>query len=139
MLVRVAVLADYASISEHAKLNVMGIFAVIFTPSAPYVHPQMQLVYQLEFEPAETGKKKIKIVLQDQDAKEIFSASGEIVVPRSAGGGPSVVNQILAFNNLTFRTFGPYEFLLLINDEIKAIIPLQVIRPPQMPLLTTNN
>ncbi len=135
MRVRVAVLADYASISEGAKLNVMGIFAVIFADRVPAAHPLMQLVCQFEFEAAEAGTKDVKIVLRDEDGKEFFSLSGEMVVSRSPSGEPTLVNQILGFNNITFPKFGSYEFLVLLNGKIEADLPLRVVRPPQMPLL----
>jgi hypothetical protein len=44
MEVTVAVLADYANVSQDGKLNIMGIFQEINATSLPFVLPQMYLV-----------------------------------------------------------------------------------------------
>jgi hypothetical protein len=128
MRVRIAVLADYASISIGDKLNILGIFSNIVARAEPIVHPQMQLVVQFEFDSVEAGKKDVKIVLQDEDGKDILTVRGEINVPRSPHGGPSMVNQILVLNSTNFPKFGSYEFRVLINDRTEAEIPLTVSR-----------
>ena len=48
MKTRIAVLADYASLSIEHKLNIMGIFTAINAAQTPVVHPQMKLVTQFE-------------------------------------------------------------------------------------------
>lgn len=128
MLTRIAVLADYASLSQGNKLNILGIFSIIYAAKMPTAHPQMQVVVQFEFEPAEAGKKDLKIALQDDDAKELFGIAGQIEVPRGEAGEPAVVNQVLQLNNVLFPKYGGYEFCVLINGEVKAHIPLKVIR-----------
>ena len=128
MEIRIAALADYASISEGSKLNILGIFTQIFSEKEPIINPQMQLVVQFEFEPSEASKKDFKVVLQDDDAREIFSLSGEMEVPRARGPEPAIVNQVLKFNNVTFPKFGGYEFQVLIGGEVKAKLPVKVLK-----------
>ncbi len=127
MKIRVSVLADYASISEGNKLNILGIFANVMSPSEPIVHPQMKVVTQYEFDPSESGEKKVKIVLVDVDGKEMFSINGTINVPHSSNNEPVIVNQILNLNNITFPRFGDYEFKILINNRLENTIPLKVM------------
>ena len=43
MGLRIGVLADYASVSENNKLNIMGIFTNIMSVTEPIVQPQMML------------------------------------------------------------------------------------------------
>lgn len=128
----VAVLADYASVAEQGKLNVMGIFSVIFAPEVPVIWPQMQLVTQFVFESSEAGEKDFAFVLVDADGHETFRFTTHISVQREPNGLPSLANQILTLNGLKFPKFGSYEFHVLLGDTIQAQIPLEVIRtkPP---------
>ncbi len=126
MRVRIAALADYASISLGDKLNVLGIFSNVMAHGEPIVHSHMQLVVQIEFDSTEAGNKNVRIVLQDDDGAELLSVNGEINVPRAEYGEPTVINQILVLNNTTFPRFGHYEFRVLINDRVEAEIPLTV-------------
>jgi hypothetical protein len=41
-----------------------------------------------------------------------------------------VSNQILTINMMKFENPGNYEFKILINDELKAEVPLKVIKYP---------
>ena len=128
MQVRIAVLADYASISVGEKLNILGIFSMIMAHSEPIVHAQMQLVVQFEFDAAESGKKEVRVVLEDQDGNNLLTLGGEIVVPRTPRGEPATVNQILLLNNVTSPHFGRYEFSVLLNNRLEATIPVTVKR-----------
>lgn len=106
----------------------MGIFSVLNAPVVPVVHPQMQIVTQFEFEPSEAGEKEIKFVLLDEDGRELFRLGNHFIVKRDPGGLPTLANQILVFNGATFPQFGSYRFDILIGEEIKAQIPLEVIQ-----------
>ena len=128
MRVRIAALADYASISLGEKLNILGIFSNIMATAEPIVHPQMQLVVQMEFEASEAGNKTVRVVLNDDDGRQVLELGGEMVVPRAANFQPVTVNQIFVFNNATFPKFGGYEFQVLVNDDVRAEIPLTVVQ-----------
>ena len=127
----VAVLADYASISVGGKLNILGIFSNIIASNAPVVHPQMQLVFMYEFEFTEAGNKDMKIVLVDDDGREILSMSGEVNVHRLPHGAPCQIYQIIQLNDIRFPKFGEYEFHVLINDGLVSTVPLKVIQAPE--------
>ncbi len=137
MQVRIAALADYASISLGDKLNILGIFTTIMARTEPIVHAQMHLVVQFEFDFTEAGKKDARIVLLDEGGKEILSLGGEITAPRAAPGEAATVNQIIVLNNVSFPHFGRYEFRVLLNGRLEATIPVTVkrVREPESPQL----
>jgi hypothetical protein len=137
MLVRVAVIADYASLSVMDKLNVMGIFSVIFVPILPYAHPQMQLVCQIEFESDEVGQKSLRIALFDADDRELFGIDGAMNIPRAPDGQKTTVNQILCLNNVRFENYGPHEFRVFLNSDVVAIIPVRVMKPLPRPSIAS--
>ncbi len=137
MLVRIAALADYASVSQGDKLNIMGIFSNIMARSEPIVHAQMHLVVQFEFDSTEAGKKDARIRLMDAEGHEVLSLGGEITVAHVPHGQTSTVNQIIALNNVNFPRFGRYEFRVLLNGRLEATIPVTVQRvqeqePPRL-------
>ncbi len=135
MQVRIAVLADYASISLGDKLNVLGIFSNILARAEPVVHSQMQLVMQFEFDSTEAGKKNVQILLQDQEGHELLQMNGEIAVPRLPRGESATINQILLLNNTNFPKFGHYEFRVVINGRLEATIPLTVRKAEESKLV----
>lgn len=126
MQAKLAVLADYANVTGDGKLNVLGIFDRINLMQIPAVHPQMHLVLRLEAHPAEQNRAHdVEIRLQDPDGVVIFEVKGEIV-PRGETNVAVSSNQILTLNNLQLEKIGDYKFIVLINDDVKAEIPLAV-------------
>jgi len=127
MKTTVAVLADYANVERSGKLNIMGIFDVIFAPSVPCRHAQMNLVVRLDAEPSETGVTlPIDIQLVNEDGQIAFGLKGEMAFAKAPAGELSTNNQILCLNNIGFERFGDYEFKILIRDEVVATIPFHV-------------
>jgi hypothetical protein len=126
MLVKLAVLADYANVTSDGKLNILGIFDRMNVVNLPAVHPQMNLVLRLEAHPAEHGRAHpVEIRLHDPDGQTVFEVSGEIV-PQGEPGEAVSTNQILTLNNLQLNKTGGYTFVVLVNNDLKAEIPLAV-------------
>jgi hypothetical protein len=128
MQVKIATLADYTSVSEGGKLNILGIFSILWAANVPVVHPQMQLVLQLEFDPSEAGERDIKVVLVDEDGREILSLSGTFSVPTQPGPEPIGINYSLGFANVVFPKYGRYAFKILIGGDLKSEVPLSVLQ-----------
>lgn len=128
MQVRIAALADYTNITAENKLNILGIFSQLYAPGVPARHPSMQLVVQFAFEPSETGKKRIKILLQDADGGQVLSLETPMEVPPAPGPDPVVLNQVLVLQDVIFPRFGSYEFAIELNGEPMPVrIPLDVV------------
>jgi len=126
MQVKLAVLADYANVTGDGKLNILGIFDRINLTQIPAVHTQMHLVLRLDAHAAEQNRShSVEIRLQDPEGVVIFEVKGEIV-PRGESGMPVSTNQILTLNNLQLEKIGDYVFVVLINNDVKAEVPLAV-------------
>lgn len=123
----VAVLADYANLESHGKLNIMGIFDVINAPQLPVVHPQMQLVVRLIADSSETGVAcPLEIQMVDEDGRTVFGIKGQMTFQPAPSGEQVTANYIVGLNNTRFERFGEYEFKILVCDEPIATIPLKV-------------
>ena len=127
MEVKLALLADYANVTKEGKLNVMGLFTAIRAPVLPWVHPQMQLIIELEASPAEwESHKEIEIKLLNTDAKQLLSLNANLTVPRGQSGKRSQINSIMAFGNVKFESEGDYVFAIMIGGETKKELPFSV-------------
>jgi len=130
MIPRIFVAADYANVAEGGKLNVLGVFGVIYAKGVPYQHPQMWLVAHVEFDALEAGDKQVEITLEDADGKLLRSLSGVMNVPAAPESQPLIVNQMVRLNGVVFPDFGRYEFKIRIDDAPEMTIPLTVARMP---------
>ena len=134
MEVRIAAVADYAALTLDRKLLIMGIFSTIYALKEPIVHPSMFLVYQIDFEASEIGRKDLTVVLMDDDGHELIKFIGNVDVGRPAAGQMASYNQVFALNVLSLPKFGQYEFQILLNGRTEARVPLYVVKaesPPQ--------
>ncbi len=133
MKTRIAVLADYASLSIEHKLNIMGIFTAINAAQTPVAHPQMKLVTQFEVEASETGQHQMRITLVDEDGHELFNIAALLNIQHPHDGRPVLINQIFDLAHLSFPTFGDYEFRILLDDELITEVPLTIAQhhPPK--------
>ena len=130
MIIPLAVLADAANTSSEAKLNILGVFNVIYAQRFPAVHSQMQLVFSIEATSAEAGaKRKLEIKLMTEDGRQLFSLVGELAIGTKTPtpvGTPLRSNHIIGLQNVKFEKPGAYQFAILINDDEKRTVPLWV-------------
>ena len=123
---KLAVLADYANVTADGKLNILGIFDRISVTGIPVVHPQMHLILRLEAHPAERGRPhNVEIRLHDPDGSTVFEVKGD-VMPAGPPGQTVATNQILTLNNLQLSKEGGYNFVVLVNNDLKSEVPLEV-------------
>ena len=126
MQVKLALLADYANVTAEGKLNILGIFDRINVPEIPSVHPQMHLILRIEAHPAERNRAhNVEIRLHDPDGQTIFEVKGDLV-PLGVGAHNTATNQILTLNNLQLMKTGGYTFVVLVNNDLKSEVPLEV-------------
>jgi hypothetical protein len=130
MNVTLAVLCDFASVTQEGKLNILGVFGEINPPFLPFVMPQMFLVSSLTASAAEQRQKHLRVVLLGADGVEIFKAEQDVQLPVPLRPGlPINVNAIFGIAGLTFQQPGDYAFSIQIGGEEKASVPLHVNSP----------
>jgi len=134
MDVGLALLADYANVTAEGKLNIMGVFDVIYAHRFPTVHGQMQLVFSLEANPAEAGStKQLEIKLMGEDGLTLFSLAGELSLQGKRPvpiGELLKMNQIVGLQNVRFEKPGAYQIAILINGDVKRAVSLRVQERP---------
>lgn len=131
MEVALALLADAANATATNKLNVLGVFTNINTPVLPYHHPAMTLVLKFDADPVEENTdKNIQIVLVDPDGRELnrFDIQSHLPADPTPGAPIEVLIQ-LTLNGVRFERSGPHAYVVLVNGETKARVPLNVVAP----------
>ena len=127
-----AALADYTSITQEGKLNILGIFDTIHSKEFPLHYPNpMQLVLKFEFSATDDdiGKEQIcTVVLQDEDGKRILTINGAVTPPNPPPGEILTTQIILDLKGVPFRRPGRYEFAIMIKDKEVWNLPLKVVK-----------
>ena len=130
MNVALALLADAANTSSDGKLNILGVFNTIFSDRYPAVHPEMKLVVRLQLHPAELEHpKEVNVQLRNDEGRRLDGFRADFTVQGTPGaelGGETLTtDSILSVSNLYLEAPGTYEFLILVNGEVKAQVPFK--------------
>lgn len=126
MEIVLAALADCANKSSDGKLNVMGLFDMLYAGDMPVTHPSMQLVLRIRVEPAEIDRQhELEIRCMDEDGQELFKVQGGFSV-QAAPGKAATFDHIVGISNLTLQKFGGYTFPIFINRDLKRTVELGV-------------
>src|SRR5690242_10644495 len=111
MNLTVALLADAANSSDNGKLNMLGVFQNLFTPTVP-VGCTGCLVILLRADPMERGtRQNVKIELVDADGKTWAEMENiQVIVPDVANVLTPDANLIVHLAGLVLPQFGMYDF-----------------------------
>jgi hypothetical protein len=130
MDLKLAVVADYASVSIDNKLNILGVFQELNAPTFPATVSHIYLVLSLEAEPEEYGKQlPIRVALLDESGNgdELLFVEGLTQVPQPRHLGDRVYsNQVIGLSGVAFERPGNYRFSVSIENEEIAVVPLLV-------------
>ncbi|KAA0225424.1 MAG: hypothetical protein AKCLJLPJ_01794 [Fimbriimonadales bacterium] len=122
---------DYACRVDGAKGSVIGMFDTIGGPEFPLTHPTFFITAEFEFEPYESGSTaEVKMILIDEDGKQLMGVEGEFVIPRSIEGRPVTLFEMFRIDGLTFPRPGHYRLDVIYNGEPIAEARLALIQGP---------
>ena len=127
MLIQSALLCDAAQ-DYNGKLCLLGSFDTILAPRFPMVHPACSVAIRLTFRSEDEGTHRMKLLLIDEDGRNILpkiEASMDIKMPSDV----FFYSRNIVFNlqQTRFDRPGQYSIDLLIDDQICARIPLQIV------------
>ena len=126
MHIEVFSLCDAATANQ-GKLNMLGVFDVIWSSKIPVIHPQCSIALRIRFDSIERGDHKISVNFVDIDGKHILPpANGTIKVnfPDEQSSGAS--NLIFNLQGLKLERYGEYSLDLAIDGRSEASLPLIV-------------
>lgn len=127
MQVVLFVAADYANKTPDGKLNIMGIFNSIYATQFPARHRQLYLIIRLVAILGEMrNEHDLRIVFVDSDGNELLNSGGKFKIQHPSGGKQAVAEFIIDVGDLHLPKQGNYEFHLMLNQETRSIIPIEV-------------
>ncbi len=128
MDLKTILIADYANIAIGGKPNVMGIFRVINAEKCPVRQPEMYFIASLTAGAAEFGRQAtIRVKLIDSSGKvTLVDFAQQVEVPTAKGGRKAEINVIVRLRDVVFPDFGAYQFSLLVGDDEKGTLPIEV-------------
>ena len=134
MEVLTALVADSAS-DYQGKLCVLGSFDTICARKYPAMHPHCSIALRLLFRTGDEGKHALRILLIDQDGKQVLQEGGPKIEFNMAEPPATVFfwsqNFIFNFAGLSLPSTGQYSFDVLYDGKIVSRIPLQVVELQQ--------
>ena len=122
MNIELAVLADYAAVTHDNKLVIAGIFDSLNVPALPWIHPTMSLALRISGDAADEGRHDLELRLVDPDGAAVIpSLKGELELPPVLpDGAPSAAQFVMGMVNVTFGSFGPHAFDILIDGRYES-------------------
>ena len=128
MNVELALLADYAAVTQEGKLVAAGIFDRLNPPELPWQHPTMFIALRVHFHPGEEGGHKLKLRLVDPDGKEIVALDADTTVGVGDPVEGSSMQLVLSLNGIPFKTVGRHAFDVFLDGRYEHTVPLTVVQ-----------
>jgi hypothetical protein len=131
MTIQVAVLCDAAT-DYNGKLNLLGTFDTIYSPTLPAQHPQCSIALRIAFERMEEGPHLLEVSFVDEDGQPIMRGMklpGEVVFPPEATSVSR--NFIVNIQQIQFPKAGLYSVNLAVDGSALCSIPLAVKKMEQ--------
>jgi hypothetical protein len=126
-----ALIADEANISQEGKLNVLGVFDRIASPTFPMVHPKMVFVFRIEAGYGDGGEAiPVRVRLVDADGGVLFEAGGEIVAPAVEPGEFATAHQLFTLLGTRFPQPGLYKFVINLGNLTAHETPMTAVQAP---------
>lgn len=135
MEVEIFTLCDAAT-EDDWKLNILGAFDQLASPSFPFAHKLCALAMRVRFDRIEEGKHPLAIQLVDEDGQPTRPPlTGEFnVVFEPHNADWKHINMALPIAQLRFERPGTYSIDLAIDGQHQRSVPLRVVpRQPPTP------
>lgn len=132
MRIDLAVMADYASVTQEGKLVIAGIFTRIVAHQMPWQHPTMALVFRVDVYAGEPRDHDVLVSCIGPDGDEILPPIRQrITVGPETEAAESSANLIFAAGGVTFQSPGRYSFEVFVDGEHVRDVPFEVVLSPQ--------
>lgn len=139
MKVQYAHLCDFASMTD-GKMNILGIFSVIFPPAVPFRLPVMYLAFALECHYTDIGRPtELRIECVDEDGHKVFGAGTNLQIGKKDGSNvrhddTPVIPQILQFMGIEFKRFGAHDVNFFVRDSLVHTVRFVASKRADQPL-----
>lgn len=132
MLVDLAVLADYAAVTQEGKLVIGGIFDRVMAARMPWQHPSMSLVFRMNVEAGEERQHALRLQCVDPDGAEVIPPLEQRVTAGASDAYSSAsANFIFGVGGIVFSRPGRHHFEIFVDGEHVRTVPFEVVMLPE--------
>jgi hypothetical protein len=129
MEVRLAVLADYAAVTDQGKLVIAGIFDTITAPGLPSAHSRVSLALRVHLLPEEGTEHNLSVRYVDPDGNTLLDFGGPIPAPPQVDAEHgSNAQLVINFEPLPLEAYGRHAFEVFVDDEYVDAVPLEIVQ-----------
>ena len=130
MRVDLAVLADYATVTNDKKLVIIGVFDTIRAATLPVLHASMYVALRVCTGPEDNGDHTLTVRLVDPDGRTVaeLKADFTVQVPLDEEG-VAALQLVLGLGNVKFKVAGPYAVDILIDGRYEETVSLRLQGP----------
>lgn len=122
-------LCDEAFMSENGKVNIIGIFERIYSPSLPAVHLKSVLVANFDINDKEISELEVQIDIVDKDKKAVGISIPKLKIPVTIKEGSRKAGILIQLGNLKFDNYGEYKIVITTNGEEIGEYLFEVAKP----------
>ena len=99
------------------RLDFVGVFDELQAPGFPAAQDRMTVVFIMQWEPHEQGRKEFRADLVDRNDRKVLTIEGHTDVGGPVGGrGKPKTQLIMPLEKVVFPEEGEYRFMLSVDD-----------------------
>lgn len=122
--------ADFISETKEGKLNILGEFNTIRSPTEPIQHHSMFVIARFLASASEGTNHQLQVLLVDEDGQEVIPKSENIQLrfQPTGKGLPLRAHVVLHFTPITLPRFGRYSFHYLLNRHLVGEVEFSCLK-----------
>lgn len=127
MNIQWAVLAENA-VRRNGTIDIIGVILSVHFEGMPAELSDVRLALRITASSSERGSSAdVELWLVHSDGNSTQLGAGSLSVPDEPAFGPADDVHVIPIKRMTFADFGGYQLRLLVNGQLAAAIPLQVL------------
>jgi len=126
MQVDLALLADYAAVTNDKKLIAAGIFSSIRGRELPVVHSRMYLALRVRVIGGEADQHHFTVRLVGPDGAVVMDLSGPFEVQRADRTKDATLPLVIDIAGQQFEKWGPHSFDIYVDERFVERVELEV-------------
>jgi len=128
MQIDIALLADYAAVTNDRKLVAAGIFRMISATRLPVEHSRMYLALQVRVLGGEEEKHHLAVRLVDPDGQMVSEIAGPLEVQRKDMAKDFTMSLVIDMAGMKFQKWGPHSFDVFADERFVDRVELEIVR-----------
>jgi hypothetical protein len=128
--IRLAVLADYAAVTDDGKLVVAGVFDTLAVAELPAAHAHVAIAVRIHVPVGEGPEHDIAVRFVDPDGQQLLEMGGRLPVRHFDAERGAIAQIVVNLEPLAVQRLGTHAFDIFLDDEYAHTVNLEVVQGP---------